>query len=245
MGATDIICLIIFLTSGTIRLFKLIIDPLLLRDCAFYLRLAENWNKTSDYYELTRERVIVPPLPLWCIKTLIKLCGNAEISGRSLSIFLGGLIPVIGFLLTKKITNNIRISIVAAMCFIFHPQLVFYSTQPLRENFFILLVGLLLIAMVMNFNSPKTSRWLICGAIVGTAFFCRYEALEFIIVIVAEMAFLNLNNNKSAPFFRSICFFFLAFVLTSCLLLFLCSDGDYSFMRIVGTYMKNVIGFLT
>ena len=86
----DIICLLIFLMSIAIRLVKLVFEPLLLRDGTFYLRMAEIWHQTGDYLEITKEASNVPPLPLWCIKTLMNFYGNPEIAGRSISIFLGG-----------------------------------------------------------------------------------------------------------------------------------------------------------
>ena len=238
--STDLDCLIIFLASIAVRLFKLAMEPLLVRDGAFYLRLAETWNKTGDYSELNQELTIVPPLPLWCIKTLMNFCGSAEIAGRSLSIFLGGLISVVGFLLAKEITHNSRISLIAALCFIFHPHLVSYSIQPLRENYYILLIGLLLITMVRNFRNVRTTRWFVCGVILGTAFFCRYEALEFFIIVLTEIAFLKLKKNSIVPFFASVCIFLLAFALTS-LSLLTCTGGDYSFVYRIDKYSNNIL----
>ena len=239
--STDLVCLIIFLASIAVRLFKLTMEPLLLRDGAFYLRLAEAWNKTGDYVELTQELTIVPPLPLWCIKTLMNFCGSAEIAGRSLSIFLGGLIPVIGFIMAKEIANNSRISLIAALCFIFHPHLVSYSIQPMRENYYILLIGLLLITMVWNYRNTRMTRWFVCGVIIGTAFFCRYEALEFLVIVLTEIAFLKLKKNSILPFFASVGIVLLAFSLTSLFLLTTCTDGDYSFVYRINKYSNNIL----
>ena len=232
--------LLIFFASVAVRMMKMIFEPLLLRDGAFYLRLAETWNRTGDYSELTRELTIVPPPPLWCIKTLMNFCGSAEIAGRSLSLFLGGLIPVIGFWAAKELTHNSRISLVAALCFIFHPNLVSYSIQPMRENFNILLIGLLIITMVRNYRKTMMARWFICGVIIGTAFFCRYEALEFLIIVFAEIALLKLKKNSIVPFLKSVSVFLLAFALTSLSLLTF-TGGDYSFFYRVEKYSRTML----
>ena len=223
----DVIGYIAFLIAVTVRLFKLMMEPLLLRDSALYLKSAEIWNETGEYSEIIK----VPPLPLWCIKTLMSFCGDAELSGRTLSIILGGIICVTGFYLAKEIYNNIWISIFAAACLIFHPKLVFYSTQPLRENYFILLTEWVLIVMVNNFRTPKLSGWFICGAFIGTAIFCRLESLEFIVIIIAEIVFLYLNNKNKVLFFSSVFFLFFGLILFLYLLLLLCAHGDYSFMH--------------
>ena len=223
----DIICLIIFFVSITIRLVKMVFEPLILRDAAFFLKAAEIWNKTGDYQELPKEFVGVPPLPLWCIKTLMSFCGSSEIAGRSISIFLGGLISVVGFILAREITHNIRISLIVALCCILHPILVAYSIQPLRENYFILLIGILLIVMVRNYRNPKTLGWIVCGAIVGIAVCCRHEALEFLFVVAAEIAVLELKWKTIVTFLKSISLFFLAFALMF-LLVLSCTNGEHT-----------------
>ena len=236
----DIIYLVIFFVSITIRLFKMISEPLLLRDAAYYLLMAELWNKTGEYMEILKGHESVPPFHLWSIKTLMNICGDSEIAGRSISIFLGGLIPVIGFILAREITHSIRFSLIAALCFILHPNLVSYSTQPLRENYYILLVGLLLIAMVRNIRETRTTGWIVCGAIVGGAVLCRYEILEFLVFVTAEIAVLELKKNRIVPFLKSTGIFFLVFVMTSfSLLVFM--GCNYSSIYKIKTYYNRAI----
>lgn len=242
--SVDFICLAIFLVSIVIRFVKLFFEPLLLRDAALYLRLAEIWHKTGEYLEITKDESRIPPLPLWCIKTLTDFIGNPEISGRSISLFLGGLIPVIGFVAARKITHNIRFSLIAALCFVFHPNLVAYSTQPLRENYYIFLIGLLLIVMIRNFTRTGVAGWIACGVIIGIAFFCRLEALEFLIIVIAEIAFLELKKKKMSCFFRDIGIFLLAFVLASFSLL-ACTGGDYFFITRAKNYGNRFVSELS
>lgn len=236
----DMIYLTIFFMSFAVRLVKLVFDPLLLRDGALYLRLAETWYKTGDYLEITKQESRIPPLPLWCIKTLMNFTGDSEIAGRAISIFLGGVIPVIGFIAARKITHHIRISLIAALCFVLHPNLVSYSIQPLRENYFIILIGLLLIVVIQNFRNTRTAGWIVCGTLIGIAFFCRLEAVEFLIIVAIEIAFLKLRKNNTLSFIKTIGIFLLAFILTS-LSLFSFTDGDFFFIKRAQLYSYRFI----
>ena len=236
-----IIYLGIFGVSVVIRLIKMIFEPLLLRDAAYYLRMAEVWHKTGVYQEIIKEHESIPPLPFWCIKSLMNFCGNSEIAGRSISIFLGGLIPVVGFVLAREITHNIRFSLIAALCFILHPNLVSYSTQPLRENYYILLIGLLLIAMVRNSRETRTTGWIVCGAIIGVAVLCRYEILEFLVFVTMEIAVLELKRNRIIPFLKSVGIFLLVFVITSFSLLVII-NCNYSSIYKIKRYYSRAIG---
>ena len=232
----DIICLAIFLVSIAVRLVKLVFEPLLLRDGALYLRLAEVWYQTG----VPKGNTSIPFLPLLCIKTLMGFCGDSEIAGRSITLFLGGLIPVIGFILARMITHNIRFSLIAALCFILHPNLVSYSIQPLRENYYILLIGLLMITMVWNFRNTRTAGWIACGAIIGIAFFCRLESLEFLVIVAVEIAILELKKKKILSFLKSTCVFLLAFALTLISML-AWINGDSSFVMRVENYRNKIM----
>ena len=236
----EIICLVIFLVSIAIRLVKMVFEPLILRDGASLLIAAEIWNKTGDYQEIPIEFKGVPPIPLWCVKNLMTYCGSSEIAGRSISIFIGGLISVVGFVLAREISHNNRFSLIVALCCVLHPILVSYSIQPLRENYYILLMGVLLIAMVRNFRKPKILGWIFCGAIVGIAVFCRHEALEFAFAVITEIVILVPKKRKVVTFLKNTFFFILAFILTFISILPI-TNGEYIYLYRLKLYCDKAI----
>lgn len=225
------ICVLIYAAAMLFRLTAFLFNPLLARDSALYLTMAELWHETGDYTQTFLPGIVVPPFPGWAVKTAMQFGFGAEVSGRTIAVILGSLLPVAGFLFTWKITRNIRIGLLAALLLIIHPELVSYSFQPLRENFYLLFEALLLITLVDAIRRNGIVNWSACGCLLSLAFFCRYEALEFLVVIPSLLVILLLCkriNLKQA--FLNVSAFYLLFVLTAIPLLWLVDFNCYFLM---------------
>ena len=220
------ICVLIFVAALLFRLMKLILDPALMRDSALYLQWVEKWYETGDYYfERFGVQVKTAILPIWLMKEAMLSGFGAEIAGRALSLFLGSLIPVAGFYVALYVTKKIRLALVSAILLILHPDLVTYSIQPLRDNFYILFEAFLLLSIVVAIKKDSHISWGICGLFTALISFCRYEGLEFLVIVsFVIMATTFFKKSKWKNMFLKIAVFSVFFGITS---LFLLSLSDY------------------
>lgn len=224
------IALLIYATALLVRATKITLDPALERDAGVYLSWVEHWTATGDYFYSFFGRVgLVPPLSLWLIKTL-KLTGfSTEIAGRSISMFLGSLLPVVGFFFAWRICRNIRIALLAALVLILHPNLVEYSCQPLRESCYTFFNCILLFTFMEAVRKTTVFNWAACGVALSLTAYTRFEALEFILfapLLLAALCWLRKMNWKDA--IRSTAVFYFFFCLASVLLL-ACVEFDSRF----------------
>lgn len=235
------ISVLIFLSAMLVRMLKIVLDPTLPRDGAFYLLFVEHWIDTGDYYYTFFDRIrLPPPLSLWMIKKLALTGFSLEIAGRSISMFFGSLIPVVGFFFTFRVCRNIRIALFAALLLILQPDLVLYSGHPLRENTYIFFNGLLLLMITEAVIRDNILKWAACGLLLAMSAFCKYEALEFFVIVpflLAALCFFKKIKVKQAVLNASVFFLFLG--LTS-VFLWACADFD---PRLFPSLMKCINQF--
>ena len=235
------ISVLIYVAALLVRMTKIVLDPTLPRDGAFYLLFVEHWIATGDYIYTFFDRIgIPPPFSLWMIKTLTLEGFNPEIAGRSISMFFGSMIPVAGFFFTFLASRNIRIALVAAFLLVFQPDLVLYSGQPLRENTYIFFNGMLLIMITEAVIRNSILKWAVCGIFLAMAAFCRYEALEFSVIVpflLAALCYFRKLKMKEAILNAAAFFLFLA--LTS-VLLWACADFDLRLVARPLDFINNV-----
>ena len=120
--------------------------------------------------------------------------------------------------------------LLAAILLVFHPDLVQYSGQPLRENPYVFFDGLLLLLIVESIRKSTALKWAGCGILLSLTAYCRFEALEFTVIvpfILAALCSFRKMNVKDAV--RNSATFYLSFCLTYILLL-TCVDFDYEFI---------------
>ena len=220
------ICVLIFVSALLFRLMKLILDPGLMRDSTLYLQWAENWRETGDYYfTVLGNQVKTAVLPVWLIKTFMGLGFGSEITGRTLSIFLGSLIPVFGFLAALRACGRIRIALLSALLLIFHPDLVAYSVQALRDNYYLFFESVLLLTIVDGCRNDSVLKWSACGVLVSLLSFCRYEGLEFLAIVpLVIFMFSVFRKGRRKRVIVNVAAFSFLFGITS---LFLLSLSDF------------------
>ena len=237
------ICVLIYLIALLVRMTKMVLDPTLTRDGATYLIWVENWIDTgSFFFSFFHRDDMVPPFSLWTIKVLTQSTGlNVEIAGRSISMFIGSMFPVIGFLFVLRLCRNIRIALLTAFLLIFQPDMVLYSSQPMRESCYVFFTGILLFALMEAIRESTVFKWMLCGVFLALSACCRFEALEFIAIIPAILAILFLFKKiRLKEMVLNASMFFLVFILSSVLLLG-CADYD---SRLIGRLMFFVNKFI-
>lgn len=231
----------IFLVALAARLLCMILEPLLQRDAALYLTLTERWHETGDYAETIVTGIIEPPFPLFTIKKMMDWGIPVEIAGRSIALFLGSMIPVIGYCISCKVFKDALISGISTLLFILHPALVSYSVQPLRESFYLFFWGLTVMEAINGIVYGRYKDWMLCGVFLAFGFYCRYESLEllaFCPMVVCYMVFKNKLRIRKAMMFLFVFFFSMA--ATGVLLLNI-TDFDLSFITKISTYSDRMI----
>ena len=179
-----------YLISLTVRIIKLILDPVLLRDSAAYLKLAEIWYNSGDYLQTTVNSFVVPPLPIYTIRKMMEWEYSSEVAGRSIALFLNSMLPVLGYIALSKLFKSKAIRFTGVLFLLLHPSLVSYSIQPLRENYYLFFSGLTIIAVIHAIQKNSLKDWGICGVLSAFTFFCRYEALELLLICPVILLFL-------------------------------------------------------
>jgi len=201
---------------------KLFIDPGLQRDPTLYLVWAKSWYETGDFHfvQVSGDMVRTPMFPIWALKVLMSSGLGGEVAGRALSLFLGSMIPVIGFVIALRVFQNIRIALVTALLLAIQPDLVPYSIQPLRENFYVFFEALLLLMIVESVRKGTYFNWCVCGVLVSFISFCRYEGMEFILIVpFVIVGTAVIDGIKRKRVLRNIAFFSICFGITSIILL--------------------------
>lgn len=212
----------IYILSLIPRLIRTIIDPLLMRDSVLYITLAETWVNTGQYQETIDGGGIVPPLPILITKELILFGFKGEIAARSISLFLGAMIPLLGYYAIKKIYKRNGIAFLCAVVLIIHPTLISYSSQPLRENYYLLFEGLIIIETINILNKRIDYYNLaLCGLFSACAFFCRYEGMEILILLPAILLYKKTKtHSKLQKSLGELAVYCLFFFTTSIVLLY-------------------------
>lgn len=184
--------LIIFTISLILRIFKLVLDPVPMRDSTFYLSLAREW---LDNGMILNTDFHGPLLPIYTIKELARFTDiDIEIAGRSLALFLGSMIPALGYFISYKIFDDRKISVICAIILMLHPNLISYSIEPLRDSPYLFFEELIILEAIIAIKERKTLNWFFCGIFSTLAFFCRLEALEYLLIIPLVIFYLYLKN---------------------------------------------------
>lgn len=195
------ISIFLFIVSLLIRIIKLATDPLLMRDAANYLLMAERWFDSNNYDLTFRQYsgVVVPPLPVWIIKQTMIFGFGSEITGRAINLFAGSIIPVVAFILFYNISRRIKLSTATGLLISINPNLVSCSIQPLRENLYLVFCIIALVYLTKSSKGIISGLYCLWGAVFCIlSIFCRYEAFELIPLCIA-IILLHFKTHRSLP----------------------------------------------
>lgn len=231
----------IFSVALAARLLHLILDPLLQRDGALYLFLAERWQETGNYAQTIAGGTVVPPFPVFTIMKMVAWGFPSEIAGRSIALFLGSLVPILGYCISYMLFKNVWLSGISVVFFIFHPVLISYSIQPLRENYYLFFLGLTIISIIKGLKDKRITDWVLCGFFLSFSIYSRYESLEQLVFCPLILFYLVMRKKlilKKAIVF--LCAFFLTNIGTSVFLLSI-TNFDSSFITKISKYSDKII----
>ena len=121
-----------------------------------------------------------------------------------------------------------------------HPSLVSYSIQPMRENYYMVSMGLLLIFAIDAWKRKSQMKWMLCGVMCAVAVFCRYEALEMMIILPVVMVMAKWKQHLSSHHLvMNLASFFLAIAVSTIVLLSI-TGYDASFLKKIIRYGGDI-----
>lgn len=237
---------ITFFSLG-VRLAFLWFFPIVQRDGILYLEMMNLWEQKGSYQEMLkafRGLNWIPPFPLYLMKLFMPLGVSAECSAKCFSIACGSFVPAIGYGIAWTLTKRQYIAIAAGVLFAVHPVFIEFSTQPLRDGFYIFWAGLTLFFLCRGMMEAKWYDWCVAGVFAATSFLTRYETLEFFPLVALFLV--------SAPVFHGYSWkravlHGILFFGTVLLMLFLvhCLMGTWSYFldSYCGYFNRRLIGF--
>ena len=167
----------LFLAAAAVvaRLIAWSWSPLLERDSVGYVNAAAVWAATGKY--VTPQ---FPPLPCFLIQLLIRLGLEPETAARLYAFLPGCLVPLMGYAVALESSGSRRVARYAAVLLLFHPMLLYFAAEPMRDSLYILLAGGALWAGIRALRSRLIRCWLLFGCLCGLGWTCRHEMLEFL-----------------------------------------------------------------
>ena len=168
----------LLLLTAAVHLTAFALMPVLERDSVAYVTTAAYWAETGKYLQPH-----FPPLPCFFIKVLIQAGFAPEFAGKCVSFLAGLPVPVLAYLITMKSVGNRKVARYTAFMVIFHPMLIYFSVLPLRDSVYILFISLLILAALDAVKKQSPGAWLLCALWTAAAWTCRYETLEFFLVL--------------------------------------------------------------
>ena len=186
----QVFLVLVLIASAVMRFIAWDWAPLLERDSVGYVNAAAVWAATGKYTVPQ-----FPPLPCYLIKLLIQLGLAPETAARLYAFVPGCLVPVVAYALAMESTGNRRIARYAAIFFIFHPTLLFFSVMPIRDSLYILLAGLSLWIGLRAVRHQETRLWILYACCCALAWCCRHEGMEFL-PLTALILFIELIRKR-------------------------------------------------
>jgi 4-amino-4-deoxy-L-arabinose transferase-like glycosyltransferase len=186
--------LIYFLT----RLFNLLILPLF-TDESIYIYWAKVIEDTHAqwFISLTDGK---PPLLIWLISMLLSIFPTDWylLAGRLPSVATGAVALIAVYKITGLLFRSIRVSILAALLYIFCPMTLFYDRMALFDS---MLNAMLLVSVYFAIRTGRSRQLrdaLMWGLFLGLAFLSKPTALVFLpLTVFAAVASLSFKDIRT------------------------------------------------
>ena len=214
-----IILYCIFLFGILVKLVLLICEPTLSRDSTLYLNLAEIWYDTDSYQAMINASEIswLPLLPIVIYK--YSMCYNSEALCIAVNIFLGSLIPFLGYKIALELFRKRNIAFVTAILLEFNPKINSISIEVQRDIFYLFFFGLFLLFLILTLKRKRCFYIIICSIISSCSLLTRFEGVELILIFVISIAFMFVTKRTTMRKAFSLVVIYLVSIIASLSLL--------------------------
>ncbi len=232
----------IFVVAAALRSLSWYCEPLLSRDGTLYARLA------SGDVTLPMQHWSSPLLP-FILKSCFEFGLNVHICGIVLNIFLGSLMPIVVFFISKELKFADKWAYYAGVLIAVHPVLIEFSKNILRENLYLFFSSMIILYLIKVYNCKK-NRLLntgLLGLFTGFAVMSRYEAMEFAFLVFVVLLWKNFIEKKLSwqVCFYSIFVYGITFFITTAGILLLTVNNYLAyFWYFKNFYLLKIINLL-
>ncbi len=195
---------LILVAGFLLRIYKLSSQSIWLDEAYSIYHSRQNFMHVIGFKDLS------PPLYYVLLHFWIKLTGTSEFSVRLLSVFFGTASVFIIYLLGSHIFNK-KVGIYSALLVSFSPLHIYFSQEARTYS---LLFALTLLSMYFYSKLIKvTSKWIIAGYLVSTAFLIYSHLYALLIVLVQNLHQFTVNRFKLSREVKTwVCIQFIVFI---------------------------------
>jgi tetratricopeptide (TPR) repeat protein len=155
------------------------------------------------------------PFYAYFLAIVYKIFGHNYIIPRVIQHLIGSFSCILVYFLAKKLFNR-KVAMVASLFAATYGMLIYFEDELLLDSFLVFFDLLLILFLLKTKDSPKLSRWLVCGIILGFSAITRPNIL-FFIPFVWLWIFLVFIRSKR---FKKILTFCIMFLIGSALVIF-------------------------
>lgn len=151
------------------------------RDSAHYLGYIEQWYNASwsNYYSFMNE-MYQPPLFFYLAQLLMHFNVSPLFASLTINFFWGSTIPIIGYLLAKKIGKNSFFAFITMLVLLFHPSLNRLSIEAQRDIGYIALLSIGILMLIKAITENNLYCVSLAGLFGGLSLLLRIEGIELL-----------------------------------------------------------------
>lgn len=187
--------ILITLFSLLLKWFFWRLEPVVSTDGCLYLFLVREWYETGSYEAMVHlsNSDVLPPLPLFLIKSSMFFGMSAETAGLCWAFGLGAALSVIAYGIAYEVTQNKKIAVAAALLFALHPSVNEIGTEIQRDIFYLFFAGCSIWFACIAIRRKKWYWWAVAAIPCAASALSRFETMElfplviFILFLLAVM----------------------------------------------------------
>jgi len=114
-----------------------------------------------------------PPFYYWVLKVWTMLFGTTEVAVRSMSVFFGGVVIVLAWLLARRLFGRL-IASVTLLFLVISPMFIRYSDEARMYTLAATIIFIATHVLLKAVETNKRSTWVVYGLLVGLGMWTHY-----------------------------------------------------------------------
>ncbi|MBO4304932.1 MAG: glycosyltransferase family 39 protein [Lentisphaeria bacterium] len=217
------------------------------RDAVLYIHLIGRWHQ-EGFAGIIRAWTTfwLPPLYFYLSHLLMCLGLSAESAGLFLSMTCGAALPLVAFGIAFEILQRKDIALGAALLTAVNPNVIELACCVQRDIPYLFFAGLVLYFFIAGIQREKWFFCLLAGVFCAASLFMRFEALEFIpLVVLYGLIALLRKQGKWYGILRNTAIFFAGLFLAIAAFLWCMEDSaDMGMMKMYRRYIEGKYSIL-
>ncbi|MEA4862468.1 MAG: glycosyltransferase family 39 protein [Victivallaceae bacterium] len=177
--------LLLFVAALALRASVALLLPFPSRDAITYCTIAQDMATGNPAGAVKLGEKRIPPLMPLTMAAGTKLGVPVFLTGTMLASLAGALVPILAFLIARKLLKDERLAWAAAILLTLLPSAVEQSANAMRDQSYVaLMLGVVLAGIKVYDSRSWSKRWLMAlmaGILTGLALTVRREAVELLL----------------------------------------------------------------